>query len=162
MSATEPEPEPAPEVSPTTALTILPEEPVSTTVPLETKRVALDFWTARRDLHDVNSKTYKTLNKKVEVLDGVYQRELAAWKGRKMMEPALRLESKKRRAETMAAKKQATVARLVDAVEGVTAVKDKTKLAAAVTAALEAPEPPKKKQKKGATKAAVEEDDDSE
>ena len=142
----------------TTTLAVASDEPAMT-VPLSQRLASVQYWTTRRDLHDVNSKTYKILNKKVEVLDGMYQRELAAWKGRKMMEPALRLESKKRRAETMAAKKQATVARLVDAVEGIVTVNDKAKLAAAVADALEPPaEAPKKKAKK-AKKVHVEEGD---
>lgn len=156
------EPVLAQEASPTTTLALADEPPTTTTVPLESKRVALEFWTARRDLHDVNSKTYKTLNKKVVLLDSVYQRELAAWRGKKLLEPQRRLESKKRRAETLAKKKEALIDRLVDAVEGVATVKDQTKLVAAVTAALEPPEPPPKKQKKGAKAAVEEEEDDDE
>ena len=90
-----------------------------------------------------------------------HERELKAWQGKKLMEPQRRLEAKKRRAETMVKKKQATVARLVDAVEGVATVKDQAKRVAAAAAALEPPEPPPKKHKKGA-KAAIEEEEDSE
>ena len=151
----------AQEASPTTTLALADEPPATTTVPLESKRVALDFWTARRDLHDTQTKAFKALNDKVERLRVEYERELKAWQGKKLLEPQRRLESKKRRAETMAKKKEALIDRLVDAVEGVATVKDQTKLVAAVTAALEPPEPPPKKKAKGA-KAAVEEEDESE
>ena len=44
-------------LKPVTTLALPPEEAMSTTISLETKRVALEFWTARRDLHtDKNSK----------------------------------------------------------------------------------------------------------
>ena len=145
--------------NPVTTLTIADEPPTSTTVPLLKKKATLDFWTSRRDLHDVNSKTYKSLATKVEQITTEYQREMSAWQGRKLMEPARRLESKKRRAETMEKKRLATVQRIVEAVEKNGGnVKDKVRLAKAVAAALEPPEPAKatvaKKQR------VVEEEDD--
>ena len=156
------EPVLAQEAGPTTTLALADEPPTTTTVPLETKRVALEFWKARRDLHDPQTKAFKLLDDKVECLRADYERELAAWKGKKLMEPQRRLESKRRRAVTMAKKKEATIARVVAAVEGVATIKDQTKLVAAVTAALEPPEPPPKKHKKGAKAAVEEEDDDDE
>ena len=58
------EPVLAQEASPTTTLALADEPPTTTTVPLETKRVALEFWTARRDLHDSQTKAFKLLTRR--------------------------------------------------------------------------------------------------
>lgn len=142
-----------------TTLALAEEKPAATTVPLETKRVSLEFWTSRRDIHSVNSRAWKAHNDKVERLRSEYQREMSAWQARKLLEPSRRLESKKRRAETIEKKRIAVVQRILEAVEKNGGnVKDKVRLAKAVAAALEPPEPVKaavaKKQR------VVEEEDD--
>ena len=158
MSA-EPEPEPTPETSPTTALAIVPDEPVSTTVPLETKRVALEFWTARRDLHQPTTKAYRELADKCLVLKQAYERELAAHRGRQLMQPQRRLETAKKRKATLLQRRADSIGRVVKAVKGLGSVKDDDALAVAIADALEPPEPPKKKAKK-AKKVAEEEEDE--
>ena len=131
-----------------TTIALAEEPPTSTTVPLLKKKATLEFWTCRRDLHDVNSKMHKSLATKVEQLTTEYQREMSAWQARKLLEPSRRLESKKRRAETIEKKRIATVQRVVEVVEKNGGnVKDKVRLAKAVAAALEPPEPVTKTKK---------------
>ena len=145
----------------TTTLALAPEqEPLVTTVPISTKKAALEFWSARRDLHDPTSKAFKKLHEKVELLRVEYENAYDAWRGRKLQEPANRLDAKKRRAATIAKKKAETIDRVCAAVESIVQVKDTDKLAEVVTAALEpAEEAPTKRAKKT---ARVEEEGDSE
>ena len=143
-----------------TTLALAPEsESLSTTIVLEKKKAALDFWCARRDLHESGCKAFKKLQEKTELLRAEYERELDAWRGRKLMEPQMRLEAKKRRAATIAKKKADAIDRVVAAVGGIVAVKDKTKLAEVVAAALAPAEEAKKRSKK--TARVEEEGDDS-
>ena len=118
MSELDPPPVLADDASnPTTTLTLVEEPTATATVPLLKKKTAVDFWTARRDLHPVNSKAFKALSTKVETLTAEYQRDYDAWRGKKLMEPARRLESKKRRADTLEKKRLFTVQRILEAVE---------------------------------------------
>lgn len=160
MTELDPPPVLADDASNAVTTIALAEEPTATaTVPLLKKKASLEFWTSRRDLHDVSSKMHKSLATKVEQLTAEYQREMSAWQARKLLEPSRRLESKKRRADTLEKKRIATVQRILEAVEKNGGnVKDKVRLAKAVAAALEPPEPVKaavaKKQR------VVEEEDD--
>ena len=157
MSADEPEPALAPEESPTTALVVAPEQPTSTTIELEKRRIVLAQWEQRRDLHQTTTKAYRDLADKCAVLRQAYERDVAAYRGRQLMQPALREAAAKKRTATLEKKRAATIDRVVASVEGVAPVKDKAQLKAAVAAALAPPqEPPKKKKQK---KAAVEEED---
>ena len=139
-----------------TTLALAPEsESLVTTVPLEKKKTSLEFWCARRDLHDSGSKTYKSLDAKVGLLRVEYERELDAWRGRKLQEPAKRLDAKKRRAETVAKKKRDLITDIVDKVTtalGADAAAKK-KAMAAVSNLLEPAEEPKKKQKRSRVEA---------
>ena len=161
MSATEPEPALAPETSPTTALTLVPEKPVSTTIELETRRIALVQWEQRRDLHQESTKAYRDLADKCVVLRRAYERDVAAHHGKKLMAPQRRLETMKKRKATLLKRRADSIGRIVEAVKGLgSAVKDDDALAVAVADALEPPVEPKKKSK-GTKKARVEEEGDS-
>lgn len=144
-----------------TTLTVVPDEPVSTTtVPLETKRVALEFWTARRDLHQPTSKAYKELGERVAKLQQKYDKDLSVHRGRQLMQPALREAAAKKRAATVKAKHEAMVADIVKRVTdalGADAA-GKKKAAAAVADLFEPAEKAEPKKKKA--KVAVEEDSD--
>ena len=144
-----------------TTLAVTHEKP-ATTIELETRRLVLAQWEGRRDLHAPDTKAWKLLNAKYESLKSAYDVAYNAWQGRKLQEPARRLESNKRRAETMAKKEQDMVARIVAAVQGLAKVKDADMLTAAIADAL-TPPPAQKKRKKAKTAKpleAVEEDDD--
>ena len=153
--------EPAPEVSPTTALVVTPEEkPVSTTIELETRRIALVQWEQRRDLHQESTKAYRDLANKCVVLRQAYERDVAAYRGRQLMAPQRRLETMKKRKATLLKKRADCIGRVVKAVQGLgSAVKDEDALAVAVADALEPPVEPKKKKSKG--KKVAEEEGDS-
>jgi len=145
-----------------TTLAVAHEKP-TTTIELETRRLVLAQWEGRRDLHAPDTKAWKLLNTKCETLKSVYDVAYNAWQGRKLQEPARRLESNKRRAETMAKRHEETIARIVAAVQRLAKVKDEDALHAAIAAAL-TPPPAQKKRKKAKTAKpmeTVEEDDDS-
>ena len=162
MSADEPEPALAPEESPTTALVVAPEQPTSTTIELEKRRIVLAQWEQRRDLHQESTKAYRDLANKCAVLRQAYERDVAAYRGRQLMAPQRRLETMKKRKATLLKRRADSIGRVVKAVQGLgSAVKDNDALAVAVADALEAPEP-KKKKSKGAKKARVEAEEDSE
>lgn len=145
-----------------TTLAVAHEKP-ATTIELETRRLVLAQWEGRRDLHAPDTKAWKLLNAKYETLKSAYDVAFNAWQGRKLQEPARRLESNKRRAETMAKRHEETIARIVAAVQGLATIKEKGKLTAAIADAL-TPPPAQKKRRKKATKAkpleAVEEEED--
>ena len=160
MSATEPTDEPAPEVSPATALVAVQEEkPISTTIELETRRIALVQWEQRRDLHQESTKAYRDLADKCVVLRRAYERDVSAYHGKKLMAPQRRLETAKKRKATLLQRRADSIGRVVKAVKSLGSLKDEDALAVAVADALEPPEPPKKKAKK-AKKARVEEEGD--
>ena len=94
-------------------------------------------------------------------IDGALQVELAAHRGRQLLEPQRRLETAKKRKATLLQRRADSIGRVVKAVKSLGSLKDDDALAVAVADALEPPEPPKKKAK-GAKKARVEADDDDE
>ena len=116
-----------------TTIALAEEPPTSTTVP-SSRRATLEFWTCRRDLHDVNSKMHKSLATKVEQLTTEYQREMSAWQARSSgtLPPA----QARSAAPTIEKKRIAAVQRVVEVVEKNSGnVKDKVRLAKAVAAA---------------------------
>ena len=163
MSADEPEPTIAQEAgNGTTTLTVAADEPAMT-VPLSQRLASVQYWTTRRDLHSADTKAYKALDEKVKKMDGVFQFELAAHRGRQLLEPQRRLEMSKKRKATLLKKRADSIGRVVKAIKGLgSAVKDDDALAVAVADALEPPAEPQKKKAKKARKVTEEEEDDDE
>ena len=158
--ADEPEPAPAPEESPTTALVVAPEQPTSTTIELEKRRIVLAQWEQRRDLHQTTTKAYRDLADKCAVLRQAYERDVAAYRGRQLMQPALREAAAKKRTATVKAKREAMISDIVTRVTdalGADAA-GKKKAAAAVADLFEPVEKAEPKKKKQKAKAAVEAD----
>ena len=146
-----------------TTLAVAPEVPrVQHTVVLERQRIIVEAFAARRDLHAPNTKAWDQLHTKYEALKAAYDNAVQEWQVRKEQAPVRRLESAKKRVQTMAKKQEATVERILAAVESVTTVKQKAKLALLVKAALEPPEgeKPKKKRARVSAKAVVIEEED--
>ena len=145
-------------LKPVTTLALPPEEAMSTTISLETKRVALEFWTARRDLHtDKNSKAWKSLNEKAERLRADLEKEVAAHRGKLLLLPKRREAANLKRKATLKAKHDnmvADVVRRVTEALGADAT-GKKKAAAAVADLLESvPEEKAVKKKAKAKKRA--------
>ena len=159
MSEHEPPPTVAQEANAVTTLALADEKPF-TTVPLEAQRISLERWERRAALHSSDSKARKALDEKCALLRQKYERDLDAWRGRKLQEPTKRLQASVKRKQTMQKRKDEAIDRIVAAVKRIATIKDGSALAAAVAAALEPEEaaPPAKKAK--VVKKRVEEEDD--
>ena len=136
MSELDPPPTVAQEANAVTTLALADEKPF-TTVPLEAQRISLEQWERRAALHSADTKARKALDEKCALLRQKYERDLDAWRGRKLQEPTKRLQASVKRKQTMQKRKDETIDRIVAAVKCIATVKDSAALAAAVAAALE-------------------------
>ena len=163
MSA-EPEPEPALAQEAANGVTTLAvameEKPTTMTIPLERQRIVLQGWIDRQMLHSPSTKAYKELGERVAKLQQKYDKDCGAYRGRQLMQPALREAAMKKRAATVKAKHEAMVGDIVKRVTdalGADAA-GKKKAAAAVADLFESAEKAEPKKKKQKAKVAVEED----
>ena len=162
MSEHEPPPAVAQETNAVTTLALADETPF-TTVPLEAQRISLEQWERRAALHSSDTKARKALDEKCALLRQKYERDLDAWRGRKLQEPTKRLQATVKRKRTMLKRKDEMAGRVVAAVKRIVTVKDSGALAAAVAAALEPEEAtPVAKKAKVVKKqhSGIEEEDD--
>lgn len=145
-----------------TALAVVPDEKLSTTIELEKRRILLQGWIDRQSLHAPSTKAHKELGERIAKLQQKYDCELSAWRGRQLLLPKMREASVAKRKATLASKMEATVERICDAVENVATVKERDALAAAVAAALAPPAASSKSRKRAKKDKAAEVDEDSE
>ena len=158
MSELEPPPTVAQEANAVTTLALADEKPF-TTVPLEAQRISLSSGSAAPRLLGGHKGAEGPRRAECALLRQKHERDLDAWRGRKLQEPTKRLQASVKRKQTMQKRKDEAIDRIVAAVKRIATIKDGSALAAAVAAALEPEEaaPPKKAK---VVKKRVEEEED--
>lgn len=143
----------------TTTLALAPEpEQLSTTIGLEKRRLALEQWEQRRDLHAADTKTHKALTEKCLALRQKYEVEVGAHRGRQLLLPKSRAESSLKRKATVKAKHAAMVNDIVDKVVNAIGA-DAAGKKRAIQAVADLLEPTEEKPKKRSKIARVEAED---